>query len=344
MWALDAVEDGDGRCELLSGSGDSQLVRWADVSEERQRDASAAQAQELLAQQQFRTRCARASLAPPSAPPSRSASRARSAAPSTACSRRAAATTRCAQRWRARRRGHQVLPRGAARLEHDGDALAERAAPPPRHPQGAHRRAARGAPRREGARRGDLAVLERHYERVDRLVQSAYFVEFTLRAMGMILPRADAVGDAANGDPPAAAADDDDADAAEDDDDAEAAAAAAAELAAAKKARAARAAGARPPAAGRGRRGGGPRSAHRLSFVRRPARSQDSSRLDPSCHRIRGFDRYTPMRSPRNRMFPSQNSPTRLKMLFLAGQTMGFASNPNMGYLTKSPGAAGVGA
>ena len=52
VWALDAVEDG-GRCELLSGSGDSQLVRWADVSEERQRDASAAQAQELLAQQQL---------------------------------------------------------------------------------------------------------------------------------------------------------------------------------------------------------------------------------------------------------------------------------------------------
>ena len=74
-----------------------------------------------------------------------------------------------------------------------------------------------------------MPYSERHYERVDRLVQSAYFVEFTLRAMGMILPPADAVGDDANGDPPAAAADGADADAAEDDDDAEAAAAAAAD-------------------------------------------------------------------------------------------------------------------
>ena len=82
-----------------------------------------------------------------------------------------------------------------------------------------------------------LPYSERHYERVDRLVQSAYFVEFTLRAMGMILPPADAAADA-DGDPPAPAAEEDDADAAEDDDDAEAAAAAAAELAAAKKARA----------------------------------------------------------------------------------------------------------
>ena len=200
VWALDAVEDGGGRCELLSGSGDSQLVRWADVSEERQRDASAAQAQELLAQQQLSNalrargvwrRRPRRPLAPPAARAS--------AAPSTACSPRAAATTRAA-----------VAPLGdedtkfclealrdwnttathslsAQRLLHailKGRTVAQLAALP-------------------GAKALVEAILpysERHYERVDRLVQSAYFVEFTLRAMGMILPPADGAADAANGD------------------------------------------------------------------------------------------------------------------------------------------------
>ena len=176
-------------------------------------------------------------MAPPSAPPSRSASRARSAAPSTACSPRAAATTRCARRWRLEDKFLEALrdwnttathSLSAQRLLHailKGRTVAQLAALP-------------------GAQALVEAILpysERHYERVDRLVQSAYFVEFTLRAMGMILPPADANGDAdADADPPAAAADGADADAADDDDDAEAAAAAAAELAAAKKARAAK--------------------------------------------------------------------------------------------------------
>ena len=78
---------------------------------------------------------------------------------------------------------------------------------------------------------------ERHYERVDHPRAERLLVEFTLRAMGMILPAADADADAnGDADAPAAAAGGADADAAEDDDAAEAAAAAA-ELAAAKKAR-----------------------------------------------------------------------------------------------------------
>ena len=242
VWALDAVEDGGGRCELLSGSGDSQLVRWADVSEERQRDASAAQAQELLAQQQLsnalRARefgaAVRAALSLRQPRALRGAVDGVLAAGGGDDALRAAVaplgdedTKFCLEALRdwnttathslsAQRLLHAILK---------GRTVAQLAALP-------------------GAKALVEAILpysERHYERVDRLVQSAYFVEFTLRAMGMILPPADADADAnGDADPPAAAADGADADAAEDDDDAEAAAAAAAELAAAKKARAAK--------------------------------------------------------------------------------------------------------
>ena len=285
VWALDAVEDGGGRCELLSGSGDSQLVRWADVSEERQRDASAAQAQELLAQQQLsnalRARefgaAVRAALSLRQPRALRGAVDGVLAAGGGDDALRAAVaplgdedTKFCLEALRdwnttathslsAQRLLHAILK---------GRTVAQLAALP-------------------GAKALVEAILpysERHYERVDRLVQSAYFVEFTLRAMGMILPPADGAADAANGDadPLAAAADGADADAAEDDDDAEARRRRRRSWPQRRRRVQPRAAGARPRAAGRGRRGGGPRSVIAyLSFF-----SRFSAGPIPGDHRI----------------------------------------------------------